>query len=914
MGRSQNVSTILKWLDFSSNKSKDIVNIVGPPGMGKSALAIYVGNEIITRGESAYYINMAEFPNEQLKQVLAAKIFSLWNRESNLSHISFDRLRHWANSLWLNTVIILDNCDDCIQNQLEAFHEAVKDLLEFSQRKLKIITSSREILMHLENYATFKVQPLDEDSACLLLERKVPHLLILTEKKAIADLTGEVPLALQIIGALLSVGVNPPTPSKIITNLKNQPISILSPTGLHRNMQLNASISLSYDYLDQTTQKIGYYLTLFPGSFDKETAVEVLSRICTDDVHQTLNSLIALSLLEFDDSSGRCSYHRLIKSFFMAKEYPLLQDNFFLAFQHFFTKRIQDLVNEYHSNPRKALVALNHEQSNILYFVELLQNRPLLDLPEDYSSFVITYNNDLFQSSYLYLKLTSTKLIEVTNAILDNIENHIYTHCCRQFTVFFKVYINLVVGLCSGRLHNDKKSILNECEKRIWFVEEVKHGPDTTEEYIHFYYHILSYKKEAEDDQASKMYYARLLRKINKNNLNCFVDTSYTTCEYHHFAASYYYLGDYEKSALFFEKALVKTKSSLDCLKYLSSLRSCYLKLGNTSKRAEVEGKLLDLFDTVIDQPPSIVHKCLSHYYTYLTILRLIGETEKAVAVYEKMFNSIKELRSCELYHNDVMIMLDIIEDLLELKEFERVVELVDDILKCIDFSNHLQDYLRFSLSKSKALYLLGKLAEAQKNFQGIMSYLIKNNLTETYSGEYNDICYYLMKSRNFDYFLECYYDTMIETFSLNIYRTTYIIFVPVYDVYLEEDSSPDIVQDLPVNKYPPVIELSKETSLSHNDFNEGRLSRAICTSYFHVVIDTPSAHFKHFLTSLSNYNVFRFLANFWSIFCRLLILYFLCRAFLCFIIIRVNTCYLLFCNLFCVLYLFIVTQMYFDN
>ena len=151
------------------------------------------------------------------------------------------------------------------------------------------------------------------------------------EKKAIADLTGEDPLALQIIGALLSIGINPPTPSEIIDNLKNRPINALSQRSLQRNKQLNASISLSYDYLDQTTQKIGYYLTMFPGSFDKETAVEVLSRICTDDVHQTLDSLIALSLLEFDDSTGRCSYHRLIKSFFMTKEHPLQLLDFHFA-------------------------------------------------------------------------------------------------------------------------------------------------------------------------------------------------------------------------------------------------------------------------------------------------------------------------------------------------------------------------------------------------------------------------------------------------------------------------------------------------------------------------------------------------------------------------------------------------------
>ena len=99
----------------------------------------------------------------------------------------------------------------------------------------------------------------------------------------------------------------------------------------------------------------------------------MLSRICTNDVHQTLNSLIVLSLLEFDDSTRRCSYHRLIKSFFMTKEHPLQLQDFHFAFQHFFTKRIQDLVNDYFSNPCRALVMMNLEQHNILYFVELLK-------------------------------------------------------------------------------------------------------------------------------------------------------------------------------------------------------------------------------------------------------------------------------------------------------------------------------------------------------------------------------------------------------------------------------------------------------------------------------------------------------------------------------------------------------------
>ena len=211
--------------------------------------------------------------------------------------------------------------------------------------------------------------------------------------------------------------------------------------------------------------------------------------------------------------------------------------------------------------------------------MELLQTKVYLYPPEDYTSFILAYNN-VFQSGYLYLRLTSTKLIEVTNIIIDNIEEYVYMYGGGQFTVLFKVYINLIVALCSGRLHNNREYILNECKKRIPFLEYIKYRPGTTEEYIHFYSHILSYK-EFLDEETSKLYYARLLSKIDRSGLNCMVVMSVTTCDYFHFASSYYYLGDYEKSADFLEKALVENNpSSLDCLKISRNVTSIIYHAG----------------------------------------------------------------------------------------------------------------------------------------------------------------------------------------------------------------------------------------------------------------------------------------------------------------------------------------------
>jgi len=470
VGRSQNVSTLLEWLSFSDT-SVDIVNIVGPPGMGKSALAIYVGNEVISRGEAVYYINMAEFPNEQLKQVLAAKILSLWNRESNVTRISFDRLRHWANSQWLNTVILLDNCDDCIQNQLESFQDAIKELLQFSRRKIKIMTTSRNILMHLESYSTFKVQPLDEESAFSLLDNKVPHVLNLTEKKIIANLTGEIPLALQIIGALLSAGVNPPTPSEIIASLTKHPISTLSPSNIQKSMTINGSISLSYDYLDKTTQIICCYLSLFPGSFDKETALGVLEG--TSAINRSkeyflepLRTLVARSLLELDSNCNRYRYHRLIKNFFEDHVKPSELRDFSIAFQVYYSSKLNNLMDEFASNQRKALVKLNVEQHNILYFVSSLYHVSFQDQLPHFINFMNSFFK-VINSGYLHVRfIKQRELIKGINMIADGIETYIKSNKkMATFPIFFKIYLDLIISVSSLHVHNDRQLALSECTK-----------------------------------------------------------------------------------------------------------------------------------------------------------------------------------------------------------------------------------------------------------------------------------------------------------------------------------------------------------------------------------------------------------------------------------------------------------------
>ena len=129
---------------------------------------------------------------------------------------------------------------------------------------IKVLVTSREESLFVETSRAVKVDSLDINEACDLLDQKSPGLLSMNEKIAIANLTGSAPLALQIVGSLLNKRLNPPTPSVIIVELKRHPIPTLSPPDLHRKMRINASISVSYNYLEPRLKKMVRYLANFP--------------------------------------------------------------------------------------------------------------------------------------------------------------------------------------------------------------------------------------------------------------------------------------------------------------------------------------------------------------------------------------------------------------------------------------------------------------------------------------------------------------------------------------------------------------------------------------------------------------------------------------------------------------------------
>ena len=500
-------------------------------------------------------------------------------------------------------------------------------------------------------------------------------------------------------------------------------------------------------------------------------------------------------------------------------------------------------MDEFASNPSKAFVKLNTEQHNILHFVSSLYHVPLQDQLLHYITMMNSFI-EVFNSGYLYIRFRQGELIERMNIILDNLETYIRRNSLpATFPTLFKIYINLIIAVSSLHVHNRQLS-LNEYLKRIKLIEEVKHLPGSIE-YSRFYYNVLMFK-DIMDEETVKLYHVRWLDRVNEDERGCALTKSSTTCGYRHIASMYYSLSNYEKSAEFFERALKSEDYSIFIsVRYLQELLVSYSKLNNISKIIEVKGKLLNLFTSLFEQTSLQVYVHLHYYKLYWTVLKGLGESKKAIAIHEKMAESVEELGTNIMY-DDIPELYKITKHLLELKEHERVVKLANLALVHVKPDNSTHKYVGFCLWKGQALYSMGSLTDANKIFQDLMIFLTEKNLTLSYSKDFEEVCHYLYEMGNYDYLLECYFDDT------------------------------EVVHDMPIEIYPQIIKLSKESSLSVGQTND--MTRSSTTPLFPFP-PTPvdfSKHFRSAYNMIIKYNLVHFVVNFLSVFARLWSVYFL--------------------------------------
>ena len=261
VGREEEVSDIVQILESEIR----IVNIYGSPGFGKSTLSVHVGHRMLEKKVNVHYVNLDECPTNGVKLFIAEKVF-----ESTGSHhekVTFEKFVQWARGRLFRNLVLLDNCDKALHSQKNELQDAIQKVAESSD-SVKFLMSSRETTLYVGEFEQYKLHELSTKAACELLQARLPSGVNITmeEKEELARLTGNVPLALQITGSLLRLPKLGSAKS-VIAELRENLIDTLSPEQLQKNMQINASFSLSYNYLNSKEKRIGELLSNFLGSF-----------------------------------------------------------------------------------------------------------------------------------------------------------------------------------------------------------------------------------------------------------------------------------------------------------------------------------------------------------------------------------------------------------------------------------------------------------------------------------------------------------------------------------------------------------------------------------------------------------------------------------------------------------------------
>jgi predicted ATPase len=321
---------------------KRLVTVVGPPGAGKTRLALQLAAEAADEFEHVWWVGLQEIDATDLVEPTIAQAVGA---KTDLAGYLRDR----------NALLLLDNVE-----QLLDYAPRLAELLGGSSG-LKVLATSREPL-RLTLEQQYPVPPLpDNDAAALFAERARAVRPDFAANGAVAEICRRLdglPLAIELAAALVKLL----PPDALLARLE-QRLALL--TGGARDLPerqktLRATIEWSYELLDAREQELLARLSVFAGGWSLEAA----EAVCDADL-ETLASLVDKSLVrEFD---GRFSMLETIREYGLERLAELGPDDEARP-RHaaYFLDAAEERAGEwYHALPSHAFDWFATEQDNL---------------------------------------------------------------------------------------------------------------------------------------------------------------------------------------------------------------------------------------------------------------------------------------------------------------------------------------------------------------------------------------------------------------------------------------------------------------------------------------------------------------------------------------------------------------------
>ncbi|KAK2558039.1 E3 ubiquitin-protein ligase DZIP3 [Acropora cervicornis] len=309
-GRSEEISLVK---DYVQSRKVAVMMITGGPGFGKTTVAKKSAEKLKEYGQTVLFCSLLR--KKTFNEVATEMIHSCRKMPGQLPENPESWLKNWSKQIKGQfTVLVLDNADGIIESEDDRalFLDTLSAMRRLSDNSLTfVITSRTSGFQDLQTWKEVKLRPLSREDARSILNSCVNNedgkiQLQSSDLDAVAKLCGYVPLALSIVGPLLS-----DYPKEVlIENLEKEPMDILE----GNSESFRKAIANSFDFLKKAEQDALVALSVFPGSFDCKAAKAILQEYSGSLLIPTLRSLKIRSLVE---QAGRFRYemHPLVRAF-----------------------------------------------------------------------------------------------------------------------------------------------------------------------------------------------------------------------------------------------------------------------------------------------------------------------------------------------------------------------------------------------------------------------------------------------------------------------------------------------------------------------------------------------------------------------------------------------------------------------
>ena len=371
-GRDDEIKEVIRIVQTGP---EPIVLITGGPGFGKTTVANKVAHELAKPENERTVLFCSLLTHRTFNEVATEMIHSCGTIHTKVPENPKQWLKDWSKQIETQVTFVLDNADGVLESKDRTLFENILcEIRTSSQQKVTfVITSRKTFKVPNLQLREVRLRPVLADEAeRILVSRIFDHDMRnkLCKTERLVELCGGIPLALCIVGSMLSDFPE----EKLIKHLEEHPLSVLKDD----ETSVEDAIKTSFDLLTQAEHKEAFVLlSVFPGPFNSDAAEAVMKACSISGTlpASILRNLRTRSLLE-RPRPYIYQMHPLIRTLaekIGETEYPhLVAGGEKLACAHFISRLAKNADSYWSKDGYSGSVeAFNADKHNFEHFLEI---------------------------------------------------------------------------------------------------------------------------------------------------------------------------------------------------------------------------------------------------------------------------------------------------------------------------------------------------------------------------------------------------------------------------------------------------------------------------------------------------------------------------------------------------------------